>query len=67
MVLIVIDDLACPGHLGAGAGRLGRIEVAVKAGEIAAGYLNSHFVAGQESVACHPEVNFVTINPAGLD
>ena len=67
MVVIVVDSLCCLDHLCAGAEGLGRIKVAVKAGEIAAGYLNSYFVAGQEHVACNPEVDLVTVNLAGLN
>ena len=66
MVLIVIDSLRCLEHFCASAEGIRRIKIAVKAGEIAAGYLNSYFVAGQESVACDPEVDFITINLAGL-
>jgi len=64
---IVVNGLSRLDELGTFSKRLARVQVPVEAREIAAGYLDSDFVAGQESIACHPQVDLVTINLAGLN
>ena len=65
VLFIVVNGLGRFDELRAGAEWLARIQVPVKAREIAAGNLNPDFMAGQKSVACHPQVDFITVNLAG--
>ena len=66
MFFIMVNFLGRLDELGASAKRLARIQIPVETRKIAAGYLDSDFMAGQKSVACHPQVNLVTINLAVL-
>ncbi len=51
---IVVNGLCRLDELGPGAERLARIQIPVETRKIAAGYLDSDFMLGQKSVACHP-------------
>jgi hypothetical protein len=64
---IVVNGLRGLDELCAGAEGPGSVQVPVEAREIAAGDFDSDFMAGQKGVACHPQIDFVTINFAWLD
>ena len=67
MFIVMVNGLCSFNELCACAERPARVEISVEPREITAGYLDSDFVAGQEGVARYPNVDFVTINPAGLN
>ncbi len=67
MFLVVQDRLRRLDQFGVRAERLACIGISVEAWKIAAGYLDANPVAGQEGVACYPEIDFITIDFAGCD
>ena len=67
MLFIMVNGLRGLDEPCACAERLACVKISVESREIAAGDLDSDFVAGKENVSCHPHVYFVTINSAGLN
>src|SRR5687767_11811104 len=61
---VVIDRLIRLDHLGRSERRLARVEVAIEAREVAAGYVDSNSVSGLEDVARSPQINRVFVDLA---